>query len=494
LEILEDRLVPAVALLSTNTATIATLYNPTAAWIDQNIHDPSIHALVRQLDADYQLSRNDMLTVFQQVSANLYQQDRGLSATEYNDLETLVHNAAFFQMPDYVHNLANKVVNYDPADANYQGTSLEPGSSLQAGSSAWVLTALTDKWFLGLDRPTLPSSATHYAWAAGTLFGTGANYKDVTQGWAADCWLVGSLEETVIQSPQIISNMFIDNGDGTYTVRFYRPTPAGLYMTSEYVTVDGYLPADSSNHFVEANKGASISDPSNKLWVALAEKAYAQLDESGWTGRPAAQQVNSYASLDWGWSSNGLSQITGHPASSGALSGTLATTFETDFLAGRLITFGTGASVANDVVPSHVYPLWGYFGSGANAVFVLPNPWGTHAVVNGQDGSMLFLTLDQMIYAGFNGWTEVNLQQTSTVVGVVNASATAGASLPSSQFGQQGGVVQEQHTERVSFLGDLVPVKTSSEYRAELPGSGNVSSKKSALTVILAAFPPIRTL
>jgi len=150
--------------------------------------------------------------------------------------------------------------------------------------------------------------------------------------------------------------------------------------------------------------------------------------------------------------------------------------------------------VANDVVPSHVYPLWGYFGSGANAVFVLPNPWGTHAVVNGQDGSMLFLTLDQMIYAGFNGWTEVNLQQTSTVVGVVNASATAGASLPSSQFGQQGGVVQEQHTERVSFLGDLVPVKTSSEYRAELPGSGNVSSKKSALTVILAAFPPIRTL
>lgn len=430
LESLEDRLVPALALVGQTNLAVATLYDPHSAWIDQHIHDPAIRASVRQLDADYQLSRNDMVTIFQQVSTHLYQQNRGLSTMEYGDLETLVHNAAFFQMPDYVHNLANKVVNFDPADAHFLGTALEPGG-LHAGSSAWELTALNAKWFLGLDRPALPDSATNYAWAAGTLFGNGANYRDVTQGSAADCWLIASLEETVIQAPQIINNMFIDNGDGTYTVRFFRPTNnysvLGPHVTSEYVTVDRYLPADSSGRFVVANMGASLSDPSNKLWVALAEKAYAQLDESGWTGRPADQRVNSYASLDWGYSSNALSQIAGHPATSGALAGMLATTLESDFLAHRLITFDTGATVANNVVPSHVYAMLGYFGSGANAVFVLANPWGTHAVVNGQDGSMLFLTLNQMVGAGFEAWTELNLQSNSTVVAVTSVRTLAGA-------------------------------------------------------------------
>ena len=49
---------------------------------------------------------------------------------------------------------------------------------------------------------------------------------------------------------------------------------------ADYVTVDRYLPADSQGHFLFAHTSTSVKDTGDKLWVALAEKAYAQANES----------------------------------------------------------------------------------------------------------------------------------------------------------------------------------------------------------------------
>ena len=71
---------------------------------------------------------------------------------------------------------------------------------------------------------------------------------------------MAALAEIAYRSPATITSMFIVNGDGTYTVRFYNNGKA------DYVTVDSQLPSGY----------ASIA---NELWVGLAEKAWAQFYE-----------------------------------------------------------------------------------------------------------------------------------------------------------------------------------------------------------------------
>src|SRR5262249_8281698 len=221
-----------------------------------------------------------MMAIFQQVSQDATQHG-GLTSTELSDLRAFVSNPSILGMPDYVFNLANKVVGYNQANAHYQGGTLETGTQgLQVGNSGTLLNKLTNKWFLGLDHPALPnlkysdtgnSIPVHYQLAAGTLFGSGIQYSDIMQGGIADCFLMAPLEATALQAPSIIGSMFIDNGDGTFTVRFYNNT------WPDYVTVDRYLPADTNGKYVAANQSLNVSDTNNKLWVALAEKAYAQL-------------------------------------------------------------------------------------------------------------------------------------------------------------------------------------------------------------------------
>lgn len=86
--------------------------------------------------------------------------------------------------------------------------------------------------------------------------------------------------------------MFIDNGDGTFTVRFFNNGVA------DYVTVDRYLPTTSNRAAYAGWGGGEASSSMNELWVALAEKAYAQLGASGWS-RPGNNR-NSYSDIEGG--------------------------------------------------------------------------------------------------------------------------------------------------------------------------------------------------
>jgi hypothetical protein len=417
-EALEDRSVPALIPVNSLAVTATLLLpppDPTAVWIDQNIHDPTIHSMVRQMDADHNLSRTDMIQLFQTIESIAQNCQPGLNATQLADLHTLVSpaNSSILYMPGYVQNLANKVVNYDPANLIYGGSYVTSEHGLQVGDS-YMITLLTDKWFLGQDRPLIPNSVVfnghtqnlQYTYAQGTLFGSGVSYTDVVQGEAADCYVMAPMLETALRNPGIINNMFIDNGDGTFTVRFFN------HGKADYETVDRYLPTTSAGQFVYANIGGYASSTANKLWVGLAEKAYAQLSASGWDDRPASQQFNCYSSLDYGYATDGLQQITGHPTNWGStIANTYATTIETMFLNGQEICFGTGATPStSNVVSHHIYAMYGYFGSGSTAVFILANPWGQNAYVNGQSGGMLYLTMDQMKADGFNSWAAANMK------------------------------------------------------------------------------------
>ncbi|HEX4589289.1 MAG TPA: C2 family cysteine protease, partial [Gemmataceae bacterium] len=238
--------------------------------------------------------------------------------------------------------------------------------NLHASSSAGQLKELVAKWFLGSDHPQ-SSAGTNYRLVSGSLFVNGPSYGDIIQGQVGDCYFVAALAGVVKFSPSIIQQMATDNGDGTFTIRFYH---AGV---ADYVTVDRALPTTSDGRAEYAGFGGSYTSSGNELWVALIEKAYAQVTEEGWTGHAAA---NSYAAIDGGYSDLAIQHLTGSAAGWKWSSGASAN----DLIA--LVATGRPAALAsrqsgsgNGVIDSHGYALVGY--SAATGRFTLYNPWGS---------------------------------------------------------------------------------------------------------------------
>jgi hypothetical protein len=334
---------------------------PVSDWFSQNLHTASLVSLARQLDADGSLSRNDMLAIFKQVESA-----GALTSTELTDLRTIVSNATLLGMPGYVQNLAGKVVNGNPANADYLGQTL---GNLAVGSSATQLTNLVNKWFLGTDLPTVDKSGLTYTSAAGTLFGSaGPVDTNVVQGEVADCYFVAAAADVAFNSPQSIKNDFIDNGDGTFTVEFFHNG------TPDFVTVNRYLPTTSNGKLWYAGMGWSVSNTSNVLWVPLLEKAYAQLAEEGWSRTTAK---NAYASLADGWEGNVMTQLTGKSMSFATLTSATTTlnAIVSAFQKGKMVCLDSDPVTASNVVPNHIYAVTGY--NATTQTFTLYNPWGS---------------------------------------------------------------------------------------------------------------------
>ena len=323
-------------------------------WFDQNIQDTGIRAATRLRFADNVLDRNDIISILRETKDNSV-----VDATEVKDLRTLVSNASYLKIPEHVRVLANKVVNGDVANQKYQGNTL---GNLDVGSSDIQLENLISKWFYGSDRPTTSYT---YQYASGSLFQNGISYQDIKQGVINDCFLLAGLAETAFRSPSTIESMFIDNGDNTFSVRFWQNGVA------DYVTVDRYLPTTDTGYLAYANKGNHYNNSTNELWVTLAEKAYAQLNESGWIYQ---DNTNSYKGISHGgYVADAFSQITGRNVSSfNALDfNSIVNAFNSGQLIG-LATKSTG--VASNILAAHGYAVVGYNSSTQN--FTLFNPWG----------------------------------------------------------------------------------------------------------------------
>ena len=149
-----------------------------------------------------------------------------------------------------------------------------------------------------------------------------------------DCWLLSSLAEVAARDPADIRNMFtadgtaVENGStvSLYKVRFFNS--AGV---AEYVTVDTELPSG----------GGYYDHPVNGvLWVALAEKAYAEANGAGivTTGSVGS---DSYAALNDGDPAWALQAITGKSASDFAIN---PTNIAAAWNAGELVVLGTSSA------------------------------------------------------------------------------------------------------------------------------------------------------
>jgi Calpain family cysteine protease/Calx-beta domain len=326
-----------------------------ADWFSQSLQDTEIAKLTRALAADGELSRNDVMSVLRDAEDNDV-----VDANELADLKIIVSNAANFRMQDYVLDLSEKIVNGDLANQKYQGNDL---GNLYAGSSNTQMENLISKWFLGSDRP---QGSYAYQYFSQPLFSNGISPDDVKQGQVGDCYFLVTLAAIANEQPNYIQDMFIDNGDNTFTVRFFNKGVA------EYVTVDRYLPT--------AWWGSAYANASQEMWVALAEKAYAQLAESGWS---RSSTTNAYSSISSGWMSWVIPQVTGMAAAQykSATSTTKNQLIELSN-SNQLLTVGFvyGTVEADGLVNGHAYTITSY--DAATDTFFLRNPWGyRHASV-----------------------------------------------------------------------------------------------------------------
>lgn len=338
-----------------------TVSNSAIDGFGLNLHDLSVINLARAAFSDSQLSRDEVLSILRSTK------DSGIvTQTELTDLRLLVANGQLLGMPDYVKILADRVVNVSAANQFYQGSRL--GSLLSSGDTATKLEQLISKWFLGSDRPLAKSTdgQTTYTYrlASGSLFQNGVSYTDIRQGDLEDCYLLAGLAATAFRLPNVIQNMFIDNGDGTYTVRFYNNGVA------DYVTVDRYLPTTALGTLAYAGFDNFYNSTSNELWVALAEKAYAQISQLGWTGQ---DNTNSYQGIATGLETIATRQITNLNAT--GPNPINFTELVNAFNAGQLVYVDSNpATVASNIVPNHEYVVVGF--DPTTLKLTLFNPWG----------------------------------------------------------------------------------------------------------------------
>lgn len=357
------------------------------SWMDESLADTALRTLAETQLADKQLSREEMLSLFESAGS-----DDLVSSAEFVSLQTLVSNQSLFRKREDIWTLSQYVVLGTTANEFYQQCEL---GNLQVGSTGEHLQKLVNKWFLGLDHPEAYDLDTfaefEYRQATGTLFVDGISYTDIRQGNLGDCYLLASLGAIAVHSPKPIANMFIVNGDGTYTIRFYQDE------APYYITVDSQLPVNQFNRLVFASAGMRYDNPGNELWVPLIEKAYAQLAEFGWLDTGGGDE-NSYAAINAGWPGDTTGQATGETVID-LLVLDNPTVITKAFSADRAITFITPTLPASpDVVGNHVYAMVGY--DSKTREFLVFNPWGLN---NGSVPGLLSFTWDEM-QQNFYSW------------------------------------------------------------------------------------------
>jgi hypothetical protein len=183
--------------------------------------------------------------------------------------------------------------------------------------------------------------------------------------------------------------MILPNGDGTWTVRFYKGSGV-----ADYVTVNNELPV-VSQALSQAWAGTvgglayngcwTITSPtgSNGLWLALVEKAYAQWNEVGSEGHGSGLDgENAYATIAGGFSQPVMDQVLGAKDNSKDLMVGAAndqTVIQDVNTKGDVVTGGTISGLNsmytpdNLIVEGHEYAI--IAASGASVTVF--NPWGS---------------------------------------------------------------------------------------------------------------------
>lgn len=351
---------------------------------ENKISDKSVeNAALNSIKYENHLSREDVIGIL-----NSSRDFGGVHTSEVTDLRDFYNYAIdTTHVRDDVKVLSEKVLFGNRSNQWYTGSDSvrDTLGNLAAGTSSTDMSLLIGKHFLGTDRPAIESNDTgSYTQAGGTLFKNGVSHDDIDQGAVGTCFVLSALAGTANDKPSVINNMFKDNGDGTWTVKF---TTNG---DTDYVTVDRMMATSASGRYLYANDGGDGGNQNmvaadNELWGSLAEKAYAQLNESNEIGQDG---TNSYGGISGGNSATATTHITGLIATSEAvnlngINGVSNAELINYVNSDRVVTVrgfnglatgsGSGPTNISSGVQGHAYSIVGY--DSATGRFDIRNPW-----------------------------------------------------------------------------------------------------------------------
>lgn len=369
-----------------NLSMSATAVNSTD-WFDQNLRDPELVSLARSLATnDDQLSRNEMISLFRNAQDNNL-----ISVTEQTDLRTIVANFARFNMLDYVRFLSSETAN-----------------NIAANMTAAESETLIGRYFLGTETPgdrytnrkRQETKILNHVEVQGILYDPlveRANIADIVQGRIANCYLVAALGAVALSQPDLISDMVIDNGDTTYTIRFYQRS--GSRFVAQYVTIDQRLAVEQgSTELFFANAGSlepdsrdnrdNINDPDNILWSPLIERAYAQWYEFY---KNDSSSDSGYTAIgNGGGTDRAISEIIGRSCRSLSTRSISFTDIQSVLADGQPIAASSPEKGETDLIVGwHAYTLVDAFvdDMGEQRI-ILYNPWGKDGkkIIDENDG------------------------------------------------------------------------------------------------------------
>jgi hypothetical protein len=396
-------------------AAVVGAYSGTPSWVGGLSNASIASDMASAINSSGQVTYSGLSTLLKNVKSALA--NATLSASQLADLKTIVSNLGNgVTTSAYLTGIMNSLVNGDAMNATWTGGGSTSSSlgNLAAGAGATQLSRLIGKWFDGTDLPnsyvTEGSSYTiSYSNSTSPVFGaSGPSWNDVNQGYLGDCYFLSSLAEVAYKNSSVISQMFTDNGNGTYGVRFY------INGAAEYVTVNMAL----------ANGGSKFNYGTN-IWASLAEKAYAQLQAGGdytgnggtggnsWTtigngGMPedalavitGATKITDYSSTGTSWSCGDYFSY--EPWTYNLTTNYVQSCLVTDLAEGDdvILTSWSDAKDASGkttLVSGHAFSIYGY--DSATGMFQIRNPWGSYS--GGQSWATTFeVSLSTLLAAG----------------------------------------------------------------------------------------------
>lgn len=404
---------------ATSTTTVSATYLP--SWV-ATLKTAAIKSDVTAAVADGTITYAELVKVFSNVASALTSSKTTLSATQFADLKTLVADLSVgVTTSSYLIAVANSLVNGSKANATWTGgddTAVTLGN-LASGSSVTQVNQLIGKWLLGTDLPSSKVSmsgvstfSVSYSTVSKPLFATsGPTMGSVNQGYLGDCYLLAGLAEVADQNSSLIKSMFVDNGNGTWGVRFY------VNGTATWVTVNSAL----------ANGGNVFNYGGSDIWASLAEKAYAQLQASGvvtgnvynygnsWStigngGAPeyalaqitGATQITDFSARNGVWTCNVYnSSMSRVSYATGISNASVLATLVARINAGDDVVLSShtnakDASGKTTLVAGHAMSVYGY--NAATGLLQIRNPWGT---ASGQTWATTFeVSLSTLLAAG----------------------------------------------------------------------------------------------
>lgn len=241
-----------------------------------------VRSAVETRAADEVLDRNDYLAVYQ-VMAN----DGTIDNNEEADLALLGRETDAFTVAESTLYLARKV-----ADRVATSETLLDGEEF--------INRVVGTWFRGAFGPAATFTDTFggqnevttftYQGVQGTLYGSKGEpvIGDLAQDPFSNCYYIAALGSTFGREPigpssaenpfrgtptsKAITDAITDNGDRTYTVRFFNNNTG----RAEYVTVNQSFITTNEGKIAGSTRTQDPSSPDNVLWPVVMERAYAQ--------------------------------------------------------------------------------------------------------------------------------------------------------------------------------------------------------------------------